>query len=222
MYAIYHSENPGENLPIIMITVISAWWTVAKYRKTKNRKKIVYPSISSSIAPVNHGPELPIPQPPTTHAISSTSSEEDDADFEVDTQCSSKDPHSPNQNELEAEILSSRLKEWNLLAPSCKISKPRKRHVTFANFYAMSSDSDRLSLCDCTDIQVLFQEIGIAYSASDWRLFIDSSKQGLKAVPLHNGNVYPSIPIAHSVQMKEDRESVKVLLELIQYNDHNW
>ena len=109
-----------------------------------------------------------------------------------------------------------------MLAPSCKISKPRKRHVTFANFYAMSSDSDHFSLCYCTNIQGLFQEIGVAYSASNWRLFIDSSKQSLKAVLLHNGNVYPSIPIAHSVQMKEDCESVKILLELIQYNDHNW
>ena len=53
------------------------------------------------------------------------------------------------------------------------------------------------------------------YSASDWRLFIDSSEQSLKAVLLHNGNVYPiypSIPTAHSVWMKEDRESVKILL----------
>ena len=63
-----------------------------------NKKKIIYPSIPSFIAPVNNGPELPIPQPPTTHAISSTSSEDDDADFEVDTKCSSKDPHFPNQN----------------------------------------------------------------------------------------------------------------------------
>ena len=68
---------------------------LSKYKK-KDRKKIVYRSISSPIAPVNHGPELPIPQPPTTHAISSTSSEDDDADFEVDTQCSSKAPHLPN------------------------------------------------------------------------------------------------------------------------------
>ena len=177
---------------------------------------------------------MPIPQPLTTHAISLTSSEDDDVDFEVDTQSSSKDPHFPNQNELDdltrdlgrtkgkAEILSSRLKEWNLLAPSCKISKPRKRHVTFANFYAMSSDSDHFSLCYCTNIQGLFQEIAVAYSASNWRLFIDSSKRSLKALLLHNGNVYPSIPIAHSVQMKEDRKSVKILLELIQYNDHNW
>ena len=58
---------------------------ISKYKKTKDRKKIVYPSIPSSIAPVNHGPELPIPQPPTTHAISSTPSQDDDADFEVET-----------------------------------------------------------------------------------------------------------------------------------------
>ena len=86
----------------------------------------------------------------------------------------------------------------------------------------MSSDSDPFSLCYCTNIQGLFQEIGVAYSASNWRLFIDSSERSLKAVLLHNGNVYPSIPIAHSVQMKEDREFLKILLELIQYNDHNW
>ena len=162
---------------------------ISKYKKTKDRKKVVYPSIPSSIAPVNRGAELPIPQIPTTRAISSTSSEDDDADFEVGANCSSKDPHFPNQDELDdlsrdlgltkakAEILSSRLKEWNLLAFSCKITKPRKRYVTFANFYTMFSDSDHSSLCYCTDIQGLLQEIGIVYSASDWRLFIDSSEQ---------------------------------------------
>ena len=63
---------------------------ISKYKKTKNMKKIVYPSIPSSIAPVNHGPQLSIPQSLTPHAISSSSLEDDDADFEVDTQCSSK------------------------------------------------------------------------------------------------------------------------------------
>ena len=144
---------------------------ISKYKKTKDRKKIVYPSIPSSIAPLNHGPELPIPQPPTMHAISSTSSEDDDADFEVDTQCSSIDPYFPNQNELDdltrdlgltkakAKIISSHLKEWNFLAPSCKISKPRKRHVVFANFYAIFSDSDHPILCYCTDTQGLFKRL---------------------------------------------------------------
>ena len=85
----------------------------------------------------------------------------------------------------------------------------------------MSSDSDHSSLRYCTNTQGLFQKIGIAYSALDWRLFIDSSKRSLKAVLLHNGNVYPFIQIVHSVQIKEDCESVKTLLQLIQYNDHN-
>ena len=67
-----------------------------------------------------------------------------------------------------------------------------------------------------------FKRLVLPTQASDWRLFIDSSKRSLKAVLLYNGNVYPSIPMAHSVQMKEDLESVKILLELIQYNDHNW
>ena len=96
---------------------------ISEHKKTKDSKTIVYPSIPASIVPVNHGPELPIPQPPTTHAISSTSSEDDNADFEVDIQYSSKDLNFPNQNELDdltgnlgltkakAEILSSRLKE---------------------------------------------------------------------------------------------------------------
>ena len=55
----------------------------------------------SSIAPVNHGPELLIPQAPVTHVVSSTSSEDDDVDFGIDDRCSSKDPHFPNQNELD-------------------------------------------------------------------------------------------------------------------------
>ena len=80
-------SESGENLPIIMMTAISAWWTFSNTKRQRTEKKIVYPSIPSSIAPVNHGTELPIPQSPTTHAISSTSSEDNDADFEIDTRC---------------------------------------------------------------------------------------------------------------------------------------
>ena len=67
-----------------------------------------------------------------------------------------------------------------------------------------------------------FRGLQFVYSASDWRLFIDSSKQSLKAVLVHNNKVCSSIPIAYSVRMKEDHESVKILFELIRYNNHNW
>ena len=129
-----------------MITAISAWSTFPNTKKTKDKKKIVYPSIPSSIAPVNHGTELPIPQPPTTHSISSTSSEDDDADFEVDTNCSSKDPHFPNQDELDdlsrdlgltkakAEILSSRLKEWEYACSFMQAIQAKKMACDLCKF----------------------------------------------------------------------------------------
>ena len=73
----------------------------SKYNKKQDRKNIVYPNISSCIAPVNHGPELPVFQPPTTSATLEISSEDYDSDFDVDIQSSSKDPHFSNQNELD-------------------------------------------------------------------------------------------------------------------------
>lgn len=52
--------------------------------------------------------------------------------------------------------------------------------------------------------------------------FIDSSSRSLKAVLLHNGNKYPSLPLAHSVHLKEDYSSVKLLLETFNYNKYGW
>ena len=67
-----------------------------------------------------------------------------------------------------------------------------------------------------------FNEIGIDYDPSDWRLFIDSSVKSLKAVLLHNGNEFTSIPVGHSVHMKEEYENVITLLDMIKYTSHNW
>lgn len=56
----------------------------------------------------------------------------------------------------------------------------------------------------------------------DWRLFIDSSTRSLKEVLLHNTIKLGSISIAHSVNMSEKYESLRFVLEKIQYIDHNW
>ena len=109
---------------------------VSHYRKSKDKRSNVYPSIPSSIAPVPHCEDLLIPEPPTLElpSCANTSSEEDtDADFcEAST---SEEPHFPNQQEMDdlirdmgltkenAELLTSQLKEWNLLDPTCKVSK---------------------------------------------------------------------------------------------------
>ena len=55
----------------------------------------------------------------------------------------------------------------------------------------------------CNDIPELFESIDINYDPDDWRLFIDSSKESIKAVLLHNGNILPSVPVAYSTTLKE-------------------
>ena len=77
-------------------------------------------------------------------------------------------------------------------------------------------------LCYCNNVKCLFTAIGVEHNPTQWRLFIDSSTRSLKAVLLHNGNKYPSVPVAHSVQMKEDYENVKHLLEKLNYNEFQW
>ena len=71
-----------------------------------------------------------------------------------------------------AELLTSRLKEWHLLDPTCSVSKYRKRHLSFAHVFTVLQ---RRSLYYCSDIFGLFNEIGIDYNPQDWHLFIDSS-----------------------------------------------
>jgi hypothetical protein len=202
---------------------------ISKYKKPKDRLTLVYPNVPSSLAPVPHSEELPVPTPPQSVEaaavpldLDSPGDVSDDCDFEDPN----LQPHFPNQQELDdlvrdlgltksnAELLTSRLKEWNLLDPSCKTSKYRRRHETFSSFYTVSD-----SLCYCHDVRGLFADIGIDHNPEEWRLFIDSSTKSLKAVLLHNGNRFPSIPVAHSVHLKEDYTNVQLLLEKVNY-DH--
>ena len=77
-------------------------------------------------------------------------------------------------------------------------------------------------LCYCHDIEELFQTQGTVHIVNKWRLFIDSSKRSLKAVFLHIENKKPSIPIAHSAQLKESCDSIEILLNTIRYSDYQW
>ncbi|CAK8673450.1 unnamed protein product [Clavelina lepadiformis] len=116
-----------------------------------------------------------------------------------------------------AELLISRLKQWDLLDDSVRITSQRKRHRGFSVFYMFKDD-----LCYCHDIEGLFQAMGISCNPSEWRLFIDSSSRSLKAVLLHNTNKCPSIPLAHSVYMKEEYQNIKILMSALKYDHYNW
>lgn len=116
-----------------------------------------------------------------------------------------------------AEILGSRLQEKGCLAPGSTFSWYRNRERKFISFFMQEGD-----LIYCCNINGLIEKFGIEYKSSEWRLFIDSSKTSLKIVLLHNGNQYSSIPIGHSVHMKEQYENLAIILAKIRYEDHQW
>lgn len=62
----------------------------------------------------------------------------------------------------------------------------------------------------------------IDYKSDEWRLFIDSSKISLKAVLLHNGNLFPSVPIGYAAYMKETYDNMKQLLCRVNYEKFKW
>ena len=192
-----------------------------KRRTGKNAPQIVYPDIPSSIAPVTHCPELPIPTPPKRDQPSSgdsskSDSQEDirDPDYGFTDAVEERRPYFPNQkyiNDLirdlgltksNDELLTSRLKQWNLLDESVQVTDLRKRHRTFYNFFSQQD-----GLCFCNNMAGLFETIGITCNPSEW---------------LHNGNNCPSLPMAHSVYLKEDYTSIKMLLSALKFDDYGW
>ena len=116
-----------------------------------------------------------------------------------------------------AELLVSRLKQWDLLDNGVRITSQWKRHCDFSRFFSLQDE-----LCYCHDVRGLSQTIGIPCNTNDWRLFIDSSSRSLRAVLLHNTNQYLSIPLAHSVVMKEKYQKVKALLDAFHHAQYEW
>ena len=112
-----------------------------------------------------------------------------------------------------AELLASRLKEKSSLSRGTKITLYRTRERSFLNFFTQEEN-----LVYCNNIEGLINQFqSNLYCSKDWRLFIDSSSQSLKAVLLHSTNKYPPIPIAYSVVLKEEYHNMQYLLEKIKY-----
>ena len=197
----------------------------------KNKDSIVYPNLKSARRPVPHGPLIPIPSPPTSLPASDASSESDDEQVDTDFSLHTEEvsPQQFNQSELsnlirdlgltkeKSELLGSRLKEKNLLAAGTTFSWYRHRDKEFRKYFKKEED-----LTYCCDIPGLIEQLGTGYKTEDWRLFVDSSKRSLKAVLLHNGNRLPSIPLAHSVLLKENYVTMQTILDKIKYHEHRW
>ena len=203
----------------------------------KNKSKISYPVCKSAIKPVSHSPDLHVPLPPTekddslfVNACESTSTESKEEPIELDSSFQHESaPFFINQERLndlvrdlylskeKAEILGSKLQQWNLLEPGTTIPSFRSRNQNLAGYYAGAEN-----ICYCKDIGGLMSELGCEHNPADCWLFIDSSKTSLKAVLLHNGNIKPSIPVGYSIFRKETYNTMKILLDLLEYPKYTW
>jgi len=79
-----------------------------------------------------------------------------------------------------------------------KITLYRYRPKNLEEFFTMEG-----TVVACKAVDDFFKALNMNHCSDEWRLFIDSSKVSLKAVLLQNGNVFPSIPIAHAFKIKK-------------------
>ena len=114
------------------------------------------------------------------------------------------------------ELLASKLKEGNLFRKELKITLHRKREQKLYVLFIVKDD-----LCFCNVIAKLFEQLEIPCNNTNWQLFLDASKESIKAV-LQHINTLPSVLIAYSATMKGSYKNLKTILTSIQYNDHKW
>lgn len=78
--------------------------------------------------------------------------------------------------------------------------------------------------CYCDDLPSLGQQLckSELYQSENRRLFLDSGKDSLKAVILHNGNRLPFVSIAHATKTAENYETMKILLAAEEYKKQQW
>lgn len=111
------------------------------------------------------------------------------------------------------------LNQRSMLAPGTCVTFYRHRNDEFKEFFKWEN---KQTCCVVTNVVGLMKQLNFEYVTNDWRLFIDSSKSSLKAVLLHNGNELPTVPLAHSTEMKESYDDMKSLLQAIKYNEYEW
>jgi hypothetical protein len=97
-----------------------------------------------------------------------------------------------NFQKNKAELLASRLHQWNVLQHSVKVTF-RTRNHQFGKFFKTVG-----YFTYCKDIDGLMNAVHMRHNPEQWPLFIDASKISPKTVLLHNGNKLPSIPLAYA------------------------
>ena len=122
-----------------------------------------------------------------------------------------------NFQKNKAELLASRLRQWNLLHYSVKVTTFRTRNQELEQFFEIVG-----YFTYCKDIDGLMDAMHMRHSPEQWRLFIDASKTSLKAVLLHNGNKLPSIPVAYAPSINTTYTTINNIVVKVDYKKYQW
>ena len=205
-----------------------------------NAKKIhliKYPNIPSAMCPAAHSSEIPTPS--TTFTFEAMDQHmESDAHLPFDDHTKTIQETSPssctfNQAELNdllrdlglskvnSELLASRLKKKNALAPDTSITFFCTREQELLVYFDENKTGND-NFVYCQDIQGLLERMGgEKYLPGERRHFVGSNKRSIKCALLYNGNEYSPVPIGHSIHVKEKYEEIKMVLDLLKYQEHN-
>lgn len=99
-------------------------------------------------------------------------------------------------NKQQSELLASSLQQWNLLAGDARASAFRKRSWELQQHFSMVKGL-------CPDIKGLFDDLGLEYESTQWKLFIDAYLYSIKAVLLRIGNVLPPFQLDIRLPLKK-------------------
>lgn len=122
-------------------------------------------------------------------------------------------------NSILHQQLTSDLKANHLLEQGVTVGFYKERNAETIRFYDQKDGIPFLK-----DIRGLMDWLGVEFVVDEWRLFIDASSSALKIVLLHNGNVFPSVPVLYSAKKKlqENYEDMKYALDLINYEQYKF
>jgi len=149
----------------------------------KKKSTFVYPNIPPAIRPVPHGHQLPVPEPPDNFAMHElttlrTAKNSSHQFQEIQTSTHSSN-HKITEVELndfirdlelpknKAELLASRLLQWNLLHHSAKVTTFRTRNQEFEQFFKTLGYFPYYKNTDG-----LMVAMHMRHSSEQWRLFI--------------------------------------------------
>ncbi|GBM37175.1 hypothetical protein AVEN_14950-1 [Araneus ventricosus] len=172
-----------------------------------SRHTVVYPNLTSAMRPVPHSSELFMPKPPDTWSL------DDNDDIVPDSVVveEAEDDQPPMYADVQTSPMNHLISQSDLNDWVGKLN--------------LSKNQSELLASRLRELNLLEKEtktLELQHNSQEWCLFIDSSKNSLKEVLLHNGNKHPSIPVGYAVHTKEIYENLKHMSSSIEYIKHSW